>query len=106
MSAPAAGPASGPDFKAKGRRFLTSGSAPAKATTARNSGMVLCPACELICRRVSPPGSPHAHFDCPRCGTRIHPRKPESLARTWALVIAAFFFYLNVFEIKTLALPS
>ncbi|MBL0717105.1 MAG: paraquat-inducible protein A [Desulfosarcina sp.] len=26
---------------------------------------------------------------CPRCGARIHPRKPDSLSRTWALVLTA-----------------
>lgn len=26
---------------------------------------------------------------CPRCGARLHPRIPDSLARTWALLIAA-----------------
>jgi paraquat-inducible protein A len=31
---------------------------------------------------------------CPRCGARLHPRKPESIARTWALVITAFIFYI------------
>ena len=31
---------------------------------------------------------------CPRCGTVLHQRKPRSLSRTWALVIAAFIFYI------------
>jgi len=31
---------------------------------------------------------------CPRCGSLLHQRKPRSLARTWALVIAAFIFYI------------
>jgi len=26
---------------------------------------------------------------CPRCGAKIHPRKPDSLIRTWALVLTA-----------------
>ena len=31
---------------------------------------------------------------CPRCGTRLHFRKPNSIMRTWALIIAAFIFYI------------
>jgi paraquat-inducible protein A len=40
---------------------------------------------------------------CPRCGSRLHRRKPKSLQRTWALVIAALLFYIpaNVFPIMT-----
>jgi paraquat-inducible protein A len=30
------------------------------------------------------------HLACRRCGSRIHFRKPDSLHRTWALVIAAY----------------
>ena len=40
---------------------------------------------------------------CPRCGTRLHRRKPNSIKRTWALVVAAFIFYIpaNVLPITT-----
>ncbi|TJY62340.1 paraquat-inducible membrane protein A [Sinimarinibacterium sp. CAU 1509] len=31
---------------------------------------------------------------CRRCGTSIHRRKPESIARTWAFLIAAAILYL------------
>jgi paraquat-inducible protein A len=31
---------------------------------------------------------------CPRCGASLHRRKPRSLSRTWALVIAAFILYI------------
>ena len=31
---------------------------------------------------------------CPRCGARLHDRKSNSIARTWALVLAAFIFYI------------
>jgi paraquat-inducible protein A len=36
----------------------------------------------------------HAAAACPRCGAALHARKPDSLARTWALVIAAGICYL------------
>jgi paraquat-inducible protein A len=40
---------------------------------------------------------------CPRCGSALHSRKPESLARTWALVIAAIVFYIpaNLYPVLT-----
>ena len=31
---------------------------------------------------------------CPRCDSALHARKPNSVARTWALVIAAAIFYI------------
>ena len=64
-------------------------------TTARQSGLVSCRCCHLLCKRVPAPSS------CPRCGTRLHSRKPKSIARTWALVVAAIIFYIpaNIFPI-------
>jgi len=60
--------------------------------TALNAGLISCHSCHLLCRGVRPPEDIFAI--CPRCGARLHPRKPNSIARTWALVIAAFVFYL------------
>ena len=67
--------------------------------TARQAGLVSCHSCHLLCKK--PKGS--AIMRCPRCGARLHPRKPESIARTWALVLAAFVFYIpaNVLPITT-----
>lgn len=31
---------------------------------------------------------------CPRCGAALYSRKRNSIARTWALVLAAFLFYI------------
>ena len=59
-------------------------------TTARNAGLISCHSCHLLCQR--PPGS--ATMLCPRCGTRMHDRKPNSITRTWALVLAAIIFYI------------
>src|SRR5438105_7003106 len=46
--------------------------------------------CET-CGRVSVPqeGDPR----CPRCESILHERKPDSVARTWALVVAAAVLY-------------
>ena len=64
----------------------------AAARTAAGSGLFNCHACNLLVRRPSMPRRVQA--TCPRCGARLHLRKPNSLARTWALLIAAFIFYI------------
>ncbi|MCF8003236.1 MAG: paraquat-inducible protein A [Chromatiaceae bacterium] len=40
---------------------------------------------------------------CPRCRDILHQRKPKSLQRTWALVLAALAFYIpaNVYPVMT-----
>ena len=40
---------------------------------------------------------------CPRCGFELHHRKPDSLIRTWALVLASLILYIpaNVYPILT-----
>ena len=67
--------------------------------TARNQGLVSCHSCHLLCRG----GDSAAIMTCPRCGARMHGRKPNSINRTWALVLAAFIFYIpaNVLPITT-----
>jgi len=47
-----------------------------------------CETCGLV--SVREPDDPR----CPRCGSMLHERKPDSVARTWALVIAAAVFYI------------
>lgn len=43
------------------------------------------------------------HVRCPRCGAVVHHRKPRSLSRAWALLLAAVILYVpaNVFPIMT-----
>ncbi|WP_319409195.1 paraquat-inducible protein A [uncultured Desulfosarcina sp.] len=62
------------------------------APTAARSGLLNCHGCSLLVRWPSVAGS--VHVRCPRCGARLHLRKPNSIARTWALLIAAFIFYI------------
>ncbi len=52
-------------------------------------GLIGCHVCGLVCRDTRP----HAPI-CPRCGAQLHRRKSASISRTWALLIAAFIFYL------------
>lgn len=63
-----------------------------RGRTAAGSGLVSCRCCSLLVRRLRPAGQPPAR--CPRCGARLFLRKPNSVPRTWALVIAAFIFYI------------
>jgi paraquat-inducible protein A len=70
-------------------RALVTGHVPARA--------VGCEACTLVVVPDEPGGG------CPRCGSALHARKPDSLAWTWALVIAAAVFYLpaNLYPVLT-----
>ena len=58
--------------------------------TAQAAGLSSCHSCHLLWQRARQP----SHMRCPRCGARLHDRKPNSIARTWALVLAAFMFYI------------
>jgi len=62
------------------------------ARTAQSSSLLSCGICHLLMRK--PPGAADPAGKCPRCGAALHPRKPNSIARTWALVIAALIFYV------------
>jgi paraquat-inducible protein A len=60
--------------------------------TARNASQISCHSCHLLCRiDFSKIGE---SLVCPRCGSTLHQRKPNSLKRTWALVLAAVIFYI------------
>ncbi len=62
------------------------------ARTAKSQSLVSCGVCHLLVRKPSGAGDPPGR--CPRCGAVLHSRKPDSIARTWALVIAALVFYV------------
>ena len=59
-------------------------------TTAQAAGLISCHSCHLLCQRTVR----SADRVCPRCGALLHDRKPNSIARTWALVLAAFVFFI------------
>jgi paraquat-inducible protein A len=69
--------------------------------TAAKAGLVSCHACDLLVHQKSL--ARDLHPACPRCGTSMHQRKPDSLNRTWALLIAAAILYIpaNVYPIMT-----
>lgn len=56
-------------------------------TTAAAQGLALCEVCGRLGDVADSPR-------CSRCGSRLHLRKPHSLERTWALLIAAYVLYL------------
>jgi paraquat-inducible protein A len=58
--------------------------------TARELGLLPCAQCGLLC---SASGADAARA-CPRCGAPLHARKPNSVARTWAFLVAAFILYI------------
>lgn len=59
-----------------------------------------CHCCNLLLDDDAAHGTSHR---CPRCGSALHKRKPNSLSRTWALLIAAVICYLpaNLLPIMT-----
>jgi paraquat-inducible protein A len=62
----------------------------ASAPTAARAGLFVCHDCGLLSKPAA-----HAHDGhCPRCGAHLHFRKPSSIARTWAFVIAAVILYI------------
>jgi len=58
--------------------------------TAARAGLFVCHDCGLLSKPAA-----HVHEGrCPRCGAGLHFRKPGSIARTWAFVIAAVVLYI------------
>jgi paraquat-inducible protein A len=60
--------------------------------TALEKSLISCHSCHLVSKAPAVHG--RGEIICPRCGSVLHQRKPHSLSRTWALVIAAFIFYI------------
>jgi paraquat-inducible protein A len=60
--------------------------------SAARRGLIRCTGCELLSRATELPAGGAAR--CRRCGTRLQLRKPDSLQRTWALVLAAYVCYV------------
>ena len=74
-----------------------------KSTTAANAALLSCHSCSLLSRA---PRAPHADVICPRCGAALHARKPNSIARTWALILAAYLFYIPANVLPVMAVTS
>lgn len=63
-----------------------------RGRSAADHGLIACTSCRLLCK------IPHTGLEnqwaCPRCAATLHSRKPGSLSRTWALIVAAAIFYI------------
>jgi paraquat-inducible protein A len=56
--------------------------------SAAEAGLMACRHCGRLMPRAETPAA------CPRCGGHVQPRKPASLSRAWALLIAAIILYI------------
>lgn len=75
---------------------------PIHPRTAREAGLVAC----RFCHTLSTPKdnlAKHEVLRCPCCGSRLHSRIPDSLSKTWALLLAAMALYVpaNLLPIMT-----
>jgi paraquat-inducible protein A len=63
--------------------------------------LLSCHNCDQLVPMAPLPARASAH--CPRCGAALHRRKPNSIARTWALVLTAAILYIpaNVLPVMT-----
>ena len=72
-------------------------------STARRAGYRSCEVCHLL---VAVPEDDNQRLECPRCHATLHLRRPDSLNRTTALVIAGFILYVpaNLYPVMTIEL--
>lgn len=65
--------------------------------TASAAGLINCHSCGLLHK------ASQVHDHCHRCGASLHLRKPDSLSRTWAYLLAAYILYIpaNVLPVMT-----
>lgn len=59
-------------------------------SSAAGRGLCSCHVCNLVSRLEQGGGTAR----CPRCGAALHFRKPGSVSRCWALLIAAYILYI------------
>ena len=67
------------------------------ALTAQAASLANCHTCGMLS-----PAETHA---CPRCEAPLHGRKPGSLQRSWALLIAALVLYIAAFAVGLGPIP-
>lgn len=68
-------------------------------TTAKQASLISC----RMCGQLSRVGKTSTHLICPHCEADVCERKPNSISRTWALVIAAVALYIpaNILPVMT-----
>lgn len=72
----------------------------ATGLSGRQAGLVACEECDKVFRYRA-----DVAIECDRCGAELHQRIPNSLARTWALLItsAIMFIPANVYTIMNVS---
>jgi paraquat-inducible protein A len=70
--------------------------------TAVSRGLLGCECCGLVCEVVAA----HGPAVCPRCGFALHARKPQSLQRTAAFLLAAAVLYVPANTLPIMATAS
>ncbi|MEO1936693.1 MAG: paraquat-inducible protein A, partial [Myxococcales bacterium] len=75
-----------------------------RGLSAAAAGFARCDVCESLVpwRRDMPPDSERC---CPRCGSVVRLRRPNSIGRTWALVLSAYVMYVpaNLFAMTAIS---
>lgn len=68
--------------------------------TGKEAGLVLCTECHSIHHHMA-----DVELQCSCCGAELHQRKPDSLNRTWAFLIASMILFIpaNVMTIMNVA---
>lgn len=71
-----------------------------KSMTGKEAGLVLCTECHSIHHHIK-----EVELQCSCCGAELHQRKPNSLHRTWALLISSVILFIpaNVLTIMNVA---
>ena len=72
-----------------GDRLLPRAAQDERALLGGGRAPLLCHACGLVAPDL---GTPHQH--CARCDKTLHRRRPDSIGRTWALLLAAAILYI------------
>jgi paraquat-inducible protein A len=60
--------------------------------TAKEAGLISCHSCHRL--TIIPDSGIDSSIHCLLCGARLHSRKPDSIARTWALMLTAGLFFI------------
>jgi paraquat-inducible protein A len=55
---------------------------------------LVCHACGLVAADSGAGGKNHGRQHCARCGSTLHRRLPDSISRTWALLLGAAILYI------------
>ncbi len=75
-----------------------------RGLSAAAAGFARCDVCESLVpwQRDMPPDSERC---CPRCGSVVRLRRPNSIGRTWALVLSAYVMYVpaNLFAMTAIS---